>query len=113
MDMGTPAVMTYTEKACNVRLLHDSPSYQPTAAVLSGTEASNVTQLQENPSYLPITVDSAGTDASNMMLFEENPSYSYHINPFSSQHKLMEHEFVNSLYNSYVFAHRYTFCFHF
>ena len=66
-----PAVMT--EKARNVTLLHDNPSYQPTTAVLSGTEASNVTPLQENPSYQPITVDSAGTDA--MMLFEENPSY--------------------------------------
>ena len=70
-----PAVMTDTEKAYNITLLHDNPSYQPTTAVLSGTEASNVTQLQENPSYQPITVDSAGTDASNMMLFQENPSY--------------------------------------
>ena len=60
--MGTPAVMTYTEKACNVTLLHDNPSYQPTTAVLSETDASNVTQLQENPSYQPITVDSAGID---------------------------------------------------
>ena len=70
-----PAVIADTEKACNMTLLHDNPSYQPTIAVLSGTEASNVTQLQENPSYQPITVVSAGTDASNMMLFEENPSY--------------------------------------
>ena len=42
-----PAVMTDTEKACNVTQLHDNPSYQLTTAVLSGTEASNVTQLQE------------------------------------------------------------------
>ena len=74
-QISPPAGMTDTEKACNVTLLHDNPSYHPTTAVLSGTEASNVTQLQENASYLPITVDSAGTDASNMMLFEENPSY--------------------------------------
>ena len=70
-----PAVLTDTEKACNVTLLHDNPSYQPTTAVLS--EANNVTQLQENPSYQPITVVpvSDGTDASNMMLFQDNPSY--------------------------------------
>ena len=57
-----PAVMTDTEKACNITLLHDNPSYQPTTAVLSGTadsKASNVTQLQENPSYQPIAVVSA------------------------------------------------------
>ena len=61
-----PAVMTDTEKAYNMALLHDNPSYQPTTAVLS--EASNVTQLQENPSYQPITMVpvSDGTDASNM-----------------------------------------------
>ena len=70
-----PAVMTDTEKACNITLLHDNPSYQLTTSVLSGTEAGNVTQLQENPSYQPITVDSAGTNASNMMMFQENPSY--------------------------------------
>ena len=69
-----PAVMTDTE-TCNVTLLHDNPSYQPTTAVLSRTQARNVTQLQENPSYQPITVDSSGTVASNMMLFQENPSY--------------------------------------
>ena len=62
-----PAVITDTERAYDITLLHDNPSYQPTA-VLSGTEAKNVTyvELQENPSYQPITVDSAGTDASNI-----------------------------------------------
>ena len=77
-QISPPAVMTDTEKACSISLLHDNPSYQPTTAVLSGTadsEASNVTQLQENPSYQPIAVVSAGIDASNMMLFQENPSY--------------------------------------
>ena len=71
-----PAVMTDTEKECNITLLRGNPSYQPTAvtAVLSGTEASNVTQLQENTSYQHITPVSAGTDARNMMPFQENPS---------------------------------------
>ena len=72
-----PAVMTDTEKECNITLLRGNPSYQFTTvtAVFSGTEASNVTQLQENTSYQPITPVSAGTDARNMMPFQENPLY--------------------------------------
>ena len=73
---SSPAVMTDTEKECNITLLRGNPSYQPTTvtAVFSGTEASNVTQLQENTSYQHIIPVSAGTDARNMMPFQENPS---------------------------------------
>ena len=58
-------VITDIEETC----LQDNPSYQPTTAFLSGTEAGNVMLLQENPSY---QVVSAGT---NMIMLQDNPSY--------------------------------------
>ena len=50
VQTSPPAVMTNTERAFGMTLLHDNPSYQPrpNTAILSGATASNVTQLQEN-----------------------------------------------------------------